>query len=689
MTEMKTICGLCHTGCGMIVNVEDGQIKAVRGDPEHPANKGLLCPKGAASVQLVYSKDRLMSPLQKTKGGFKKISWNEAIDVATDKITEIRDISGPGGLIRFAGAPVSYDGRDSFMQLMASIGSPNFAGVGHLCHVPRITAMKSVFGSPPEPDYSNTNLIIFWGTNPMGSTRYGNYAIEGDLGDFRSLIKEAKKKSIKVVTIDPVYSETANLSDTWVPIEPGTDLALALSMIHIIINENLYDKKFVENWTTGFSELKEHVGNHTPEWAEDLTGVSASNIRKIAREYALTKPAIIRDGNGLDMNTNGVQTARALMYLIALTGNYDIPGGNVIFPWARQSFLPDFRKVKFEEKRIGQDTFPLFPEIPGPFLLETILSQDRKFGMIVTHSNPVLVLANTNRVKRAFEKLAFLIVLDMFPTATAQMAELILPSPSLFESYGYRAFSDRQGGFISVKPKVIDPLGESRHFSEIEYEIAERLGLAEDYPFKNDKEWVNFMLKPTGLTTDDFAGKSIVSVTDPITYRKYIKNGFKTPSKKIEFYSETYAKYGQDPLPVYKEPLSLRGWKNKKREKYPFKGTTRKQYQYVHTKFRNLEYLKRLYPEPLIMIHSEDASASQVKNGDMVEIESPHGKAIMKAKVSDGFKRGLVVLDYGWGNPWDDPQTCVNELSSADVWDPISGGTANRLFYCSVRKKIN
>ena len=686
---MKTICGLCHTGCGMIVNVEDGQIKAVRGDPEHPANKGLLCPKGAASVQLVYSKDRLMSPLQKTKGGFKKISWNEAIDIATDKITEIRDISGPGGLIRFAGAPVSYDGRDSFMQLMASIGSPNFAGVGHLCHVPRITAMKSVFGSPPEPDYSNTNLIIFWGTNPMGSTRYGNYAIEGDLGDFRSLIKEAKKKSIKVVTIDPVYSETANLSDTWVPIEPGTDLALALSMIHIIINENLYDKKFVENWTTGFSVLKEHVENHTPEWAEGLTGVSASDIRKIAREYALTKPAIIRDGNGLDMNTNGVQTARALMYLIALTGNYDIPGGNVIFPWARQSFLPDFRKVKFEEKRIGQDTFPLFPEIPGPFLLQTILSQDRKFGMIVTHSNPVLVLANTNRVKRAFEKLAFLIVLDMFPTATAQMAELILPSPSLFESYGYRAFSDRQGGFISVKPKVIDPLGESRHFSEIEYEIAERLGLAEDYPFKNDKEWVNFMLKPTGLTTDDFAGKSIVSVTDPITYRKYIKNGFKTPSKKIEFYSETYANYGQDPLPVYKEPLSLRGWKNKKREKYPFKGTTRKQYQYVHTKFRNLEYLKRLYPEPLIMIHSEDASASQVKNGDMVEIESPHGKAIMKAKVSDGFKRGLVVLDYGWGNPWDDPQTCVNELSSADVWDPISGGTANRLFYCSVRKKIN
>ncbi len=521
----------------------------------------------------------------------------------------------------------------------------------------------------------------------MGSTRYGNYATEDELGNYRSLIRKAREKGIKVITIDPVRSETAKLSDTWIPIELGTDAALALSMIHVIIKEKIYDEEFVENWTTGFDKLQAHVENLTPHWAEDITGVPASTIEGLAREYALTKPATLREGNGLDMNTNGVQTVRALMFLIALTGNYDEPGGNVVFPWARQSFLPDRKKAKFQEKRIAQDQFPLFPDIPGGPLLDAILSQDRPRGMIVTHSNPVLVLANTVKAKKAFEKLEFLMVVDMFLTATAEMADLVLPSPSLFESYGYRVYSSRQGGYLSLKPRVIEPLGESRHFSEIEYEIAKRLGLESDYNFTNDVEWVNFMLKPTGVTVDDFAGEPILYVTEPMVYRKYLKSGFRTPSKKVEFFSETYEKHHYDPLPVHREPTSLREWRDQLREKYPFKGTTRKPYEYVHTKFRNLDHLKRLYPEPLVMIHPEDASTTDVQDGDMVEINSPQGTAVMKAKVSDDFKPGVVVLDFGWGNPWDESQTCANALATGDVCDPVSGGTPNRLFYCSVRRK--
>jgi anaerobic selenocysteine-containing dehydrogenase len=681
--EMRTICGLCHTGCGMFVTIEGGTITGIRGDQEHPANQGVLCPKGAASIELIYSKDRLLRPLRKTKGGFKEISWQEALDFAADRLGNLREKSGPGALIRFAGAPVSYDGRDSFMQLMGSFGSPNFASVAHLCQVPRITAMKSVFGSPPEPDYANAKMIMFWGSNPMGSTRYGNYAIEGELGNFRSMIQTAREKGIKVLTIDPVASETAKLSDVWIPIELGTDLALALSMIHVIIKEKLYDSEFVENWTIGFKQLQEHVEKHTPEWAESITRVPAGTIKQIAREYALTKPAVIKDGNGLDMQTNGVQTVRAILYLIALTGNYDRAGGNVLFPWARQSFLPDFKKIKFAEKRIGEDQFPFFPEIAGPTLLDAILVEERKYGMIVTHSNPALVLANTEKIKKAFSKLEFMMVLDMFPTSTAQMADLILPSPSLFESYGYRAYSSRQGGFLSLKPKLIEPLGESRHFAEIEYEIADRLGLARDYPFKNDKEWVNYMLKPTGLTVNDFAGKPVVYATKPIVYHKYIKDGFSTPSRKVEFYSEIFEKHGQDPLPSYEDPLALRDWD---RQMYPFKGTTRKPYEYVHTKFRNLDYLKRLYPAPLVAIHPEDASAYQVEEGDTVRIDSPHGSAVMQTKVSERATPGLIVVDFGWGNPWDAPQTNANSLARGDVWDPISGGTANRIFCCSIHK---
>lgn len=271
---MKTICGFCHTNCGMIVKIVDGVIKEVHGNPEHPANRGILCPKGLASIELVYSKDRLTNPLRKTRGGFEKISWEEAINIAADQLGELREKHGPGALIRLGGAPVTYECRDGFMQFMASYGSPNFAGVAHLCHVPRMTAMRSVFGSIPEPDYSDTKLIIFWGTNPMASTRYGNYATEGILGNFRSLIPEARKRNIKIITIDPVLSETARLSDSWICLEPGTDAALALSMINVIIKEKIYDEEFVKNWTFRFEWLQSHVEELTPDWAETITGVS-------------------------------------------------------------------------------------------------------------------------------------------------------------------------------------------------------------------------------------------------------------------------------------------------------------------------------------------------------------------------------------------------------------------------------
>lgn len=408
-------------------------------------------------------------------------------------------------------------------------------------------------------------------------------------------------------------------------------------------------------------------------------------IGNLAREYALNVPSIIRDGNGLDMQTNGMQTVRAIMFLVALTGNYDVPGGNVVFPWVRQSFLPDFKKVKFQEKRIGQDQFPEFPEIPGPVLMDTLLKEERPRGMIVHHSNPALTLGNSSKVRRAFEKLHFLMVFDLFPTATAQMADLILPSTSPFERFGYRASSSREGGFLSLNAKLVEPIGESRSFAEVEYEIAKKLGFEKDYPFRNNVEWVNFMLKPADLTIEDLLDKTIVYATGPMEYRRYLKTGFHTPSKKVEFYSDTYEKNHYDPIPNYIEPLSLKDWVADKRKRYPFKGTSRKPYEYVHTKFRNLESLKNLYPAPLALLHPEDASAKGIEDGDPIEVQSPDGAVEFQAKVAvDTARRGLVVVDFGWGNPWDGSEG-TNLLVTSEVWDPISGGTPNRLFICDVR----
>jgi anaerobic selenocysteine-containing dehydrogenase len=677
---MKTTCAFCHANCGMIVKVKEGVIKEIVGDPEHPVNRGTLCPKGKAAIDLVYSGNRLTHPLIKTPGGFKKISWNDALDTAANQLSELREKSGPGALIRFSGTPVDYECRDGFVQLLASFGSPNVMAPASLCSIPRYVAMRSVFGSTPEPDYKNAKLIIFWGADPMGSSRYGHYSIEEEFGDFRSLIPEARRRGIKVITIDPVRSETAKLSDTWISLEPGTDLALALSMIHVIIKDKIFDDEFVKNWTKGFDLLQTHVDKLTPEWAEGITGISASAIRNLAREYVSCGPAAIRDGNGLDMHTNGVQTTRAIMLLIALSGYYDMPGGNVLFPWVKQSVLP---KVKPQEKRLGHDQFPLFPEVAVPAFMDALLKQESPRGMIVHHSNPVLILADTKKVRRAFERLRYLIVFDLFPTATTQMANLILPSTSPFERYGYRAYSNRQGGILCLRQKIIEPIGEARSFAEVEYEIARRLGVDKDYPFTNNIEYVEFMLRPTGFSIDDLREKTFVIATPPMEYQKYLQSGFPTPSKKVEFYSDTFGKNNYFPIPVYEEPLSLKGWKSHKKERYPFKGTTRKQHEYFETRFRNLESIRKLYPDPRAWIHPEDASLKGIQDGSMVTVESPDGDVRVVAKITSAVRHGMVVVDFGWGNPGDNFDG-ANVLASSEVWDPISGGTPNRLFVCNI-----
>ena len=681
---MKTICGFCHASCGMIVKVKDGVVTEVKGDPDHPVNQGILCPKGIAAIEFIYAKDRLTHPLLKTRGGFKKISWNDAVDIAANQLGDLREKYGPGTLIRYAGSPIDYECRDGFRQLLAFFGSPNSTAPANLCSIPRYVAMKSVSGEILEPDYKDARLVIFWGANPMGSCRYGHYSLEGEFGNFRSLIPEARRRGIKIITIDPVYSETAKISDTWISLEPDSDSALALAMIHVIIKENLYDEVFVRKWTKGLDCLQEHVKNLTPEWAETITGVSAEVICEVSREYATAGRAAIRDGNGLDMHTNGVQTVRAIMFLVALTGNYDSVGGNVILPWVRQSELPILQgKNEKREKRLGEDQFPLFPEIPSPAIMDALLQGDTPRGMIVHHSNPVLVMADTRKVKQAFAKLKFLMVFDVFPTATAQMADLILPSTSPFERFGYRAYSNRQGGFLSLRQKVIEPVGECRSFAEVEYEIARKLGFAKSYPFTNNQEWVDFMLRPSGLGIDDLREKSVVIATPPVEYQKYLKSGFRTPSQKIEFYSDTLARNNYAPLPTYQEPLVLKGWKEDRKARYPLKGTTRKPYEYVLTNFHNLNSLQKIYPAPLAMLHPEDTAGTSIRDGSTIAIESPNGRINVRAKLTCDVRRGLVIVDFGWGNP-SDPSEGANTLTSSEVWDPISGGTPNRLFICDV-----
>ncbi len=677
----RSLCGFCHSNCGVRVYVTDGKVSRIEGDPDHPFNRGHLCPKAQAIKPMLESEQRLQFPLKKTTRGFARISWDEALDFAAERLTTIKETYGPAGLIHMGGAPVSYGGRDGFLQFMGAYGSPNFTGAANLCAIPRRLAFIQTYGAKPEPDYENTRLAILWASNPINTTRFSNYAA---YDGFHKILPRLKEKGAKIIVVDPVRSETVSFADEWIRPNMGTDVALGLSMVHTIIKEGLYNETFVEKWVPGFDKIKEHVEPLSPEWAEKITSVPADRIRWFSRLYARTDGALIHDGNGLDMHTSGVDMVRVVCMLIALTGNIDKPGGNVFYSMVPQNPLPTRTSNK---KEIGREQFPLFPQSSFPAVKESLIGEkpDRPRAMIVHHANPVLVQANQERTKEAFRKLEFLMVLDIFPTATTEMADLVLPVAADLEAVDYRAYSSSQGGFLTFREKVVEPLGESRSVFEVEYDLAKRMGIAESYPFKNAEEWIDYVLKPANITLQDLRNKHVIYASPPVVYKKYEKSGFKTPSGKVECYSERFKNANYGALPVFVDPKESQVTSPELSRLYTLRGTTRRTAEYVHTKLVNLPTAGRRYPDPLLMVHPIDAGSRGIGTDDQVEVKTPRGKVQVKARVTEDIGPGLVSIDFGWGNPTDNKPN-VNLLTSDEVWDPVSGGYPNRLFLCEISK---
>jgi anaerobic selenocysteine-containing dehydrogenase len=680
----RSICQFCHTNCGIIIHRRANGKIDVEGDPQHPMNRGRCCPKVAAIPEVIGSEDRLKVPLRKTSKGFEEISWEKALEFAADRLGEIRDRFGPFSLVRCGGAPVSYQCRDGFLEFMGAFGSPNFTGAANLCMVPRMTAFMAITGGiRAEPDYDNTRLVLFWGSDPLTSERYGSYAAYNGM---RQIIPRLKERGTRMISIDPFRSRTAALADEWVRIRPGGDVALGLAMIHVIIQESLYDKSFVEAHTSGFDALADHVQACDPAWAEALTGIPAKTIDGLAKTYATTKPATIYEGNGLDMIANGVDAVRTVAILIGLTGNLDVPGGNVFMPFAQQSTLPT--KPVPTDKRVGYDQFPLFREVPFPAIKSSLLGdeQSRPRAMIVHHCNPALVQANEKRTRQALEKVNFLMVNDIFPTATSAMADLVLPITSDFESYGYRAYSSLEGGFLALARPVAPPVGSSRPVFEVEYELAERMGLQKEYPFRDTIGWLEHMIRPTGVSFERLDGEQIVYATLPVQYRKFEQRGFNTPSGKLEFYSTVFESKGYSPLPVHSEPAGEPlGAGARSSKEFPLLGSTKRPAHFVHTKFRNIKALTRSYPDPLVWLHPRDALGRSILEGSEVEVSSPRGQITLKAKLTEDTQPGHIWIDFGWGNPTDGKAN-INVLVDDTHFDPVSGGTPHRLFRCEIRK---
>ena len=355
----KSICRICHGGCSTLLAVGEGRVLKVSPDPDSPFNRGRMCVKGLATAEMMYHPKRLLSPLKRVgdrgSNQWRKVSWDEALSEIAIRLDRIRNESGPEAIALGQGT-----GRQHYMHTIRfanTLGTPNWYEPGLAnCFIPRITVSRLTYGGFAVADYYGKvapRTILFWGHNPL---------VSGPDGELSFPVKRALESGSYGIAVDPRRSETAKRCRMWLPIRPGTDCALALAMIHVIINEGIYDKEFVEKWTIGFDQLKNHVANFTPEWAEAITGVKAQDTVAAAKQYALEKPSVLEWGVSVgEQNPNSLQTVRALSLLRGLTGNIDNPGSDILgmeiirpYPVLR-NLLPEGMNAR----RIGSDQFKL------------------------------------------------------------------------------------------------------------------------------------------------------------------------------------------------------------------------------------------------------------------------------------------------------------------------------------------
>lgn len=639
---------MCFAACGVLIQVEDGRVTGVKGDPDSPVNYGVLCPKGQAAVELLYHPERLTHPLkrigEKGRGQWARIPWDEALDTIADKLSGIRDAYGPEQVAFLQGSAKGL--IDNYNERLANVfGTPNFATTGHVCFLPRLFASKMTCGSYTVPDYEKSPAcIMVWGAN-LVETRIGEH--------FRTA--RQLKGGTELIVVDPVQTLLAKKARTWLQLRPGTDLALALAMIHVIIDQELYDREFVEHFVVGFDRLKDHVQKYSPAKVSKITWLAPEKINDAAVFYACSKPASIQWGNAVDHGVNSFQTARALAILRAITGNLDVPGGDVLpsYPLAGQSVpditLRDRIKPQVWEKRIGaeQKQLPLFQRVLPKNLVKAILDETPyPIRCAYVHAaNPLLTFTNAERTRRAFEKLDFLAVSDFFMTPTAALADIVLPAATFLEYDSVVA--PPYYPFAQVQQKVVQ-VDECRSDFEITNGLAARLGM-QDIFWNDTEDLLDEVLKPTGLTFKKFREKGVVA--GATAYRKYEKSGFETPSGKVELYSNRLAAWGFDPLPAYREPPDSPLNDPDLARAYPLILTSKKSIYYLHSGGRQIRSLRQGHPVPVVYLHPDTAAAESIEGGDWVYIETKRGRVKQKAFFSNSLDPRVVCADFGWWFP--------------------------------------
>ncbi len=650
MPVYSTVCPRnCYSTCSIKVHVENGKLRRIEPHPDNLATPEGPCLKGLSYVERTHSPDRILHPLRKDKNGpgFSRVSWDEAFDLIVERLTRAREDFGPQSVLYYTGSGTKGLLNSVGMEFWKLFGGCTTT-YGDLCWPAGLEATRLTLGENKHNvpwDLENAGLIIQWGKNAAETNIHQTV-----------FMNRASEKGARLIVIDPRRTETAERAELLIQPRPGTDGAIALAAAHLLIRENSIDRPFIEKHVLGFDEFEEAVRECTPDWAAEIADVPVHSIETLAERIGNSGPVTINAGFGMQRYTNSGQTMRAIIALLAITGNIGKPGAGWIFADLQTqifgtvkdpiAFYPpgssnDDVRVSISTARLGRDM---------------LAARDPELSIAwVERGNPITQNPDTNRVLQAFRGLSFRIVVDQFMTDTAREADLILPAKTMFEQ------SDLIGAYwhpyIQLKQKVLEPPGEVKPESEVYRELALRLGIPKSdlrdvIPGPADADIEAYLTKHLApfpeLTLEKLReGPVLVPGLQEIAFSDY---RFPTPSGKIELLShEAESRWGVDAIPRFVESReSIRQERlngDKKKLLYFLTPNTKNR---IHSQFNNLKTILALDPKPLLIIHPEDASIRGVKNGSQVRIHNDRGEIKVKARFDRGIKPGCVSMTNGW-----------------------------------------
>ena len=678
---VRSFCFACPWTCPMEVFVKNERIVHAKGNPLAP-DDWRRCGKGLATVHQAEDMDRLRYPMKRMgnrgEGRFEQITWDEAFQTMADKLEKVKTKYGPESVVMFW----HHDMNSGFIHhlLKDLYGSPNLYGHSSGCEMDRRFAALTLFGHLfPVLDFKGSKYIMLWGINILE-------AFQG-LWMVNSLI-EALENGAKLVVIDPNYTQTAEKAHEWVPIKPGTDGALALAMARVIMEEELYNKEFMENWVNGYEGFLDHLRDkgYTPEWAEPITGIAKETIINMARELATTKPSVVETFKGPGYYCNGSDAIRAIYALNALTGQVDGPGNLCLKEWAPLAppvRIPEEKTVEIEAEPLHVAMgYPLAPDLPTGALPNAVLEGDPyPVKVLFTyHVNPVLSDMNTTLIRKMFQELDFSVCIDIYMSETAMESDLVLPHTSFYEHAEIRQ-GLWKGPMVLLGQPVVKPMGESKPIYDIVKGLAEKMGYGEYFDYEDWEDWAQNAIEDLPITLEELKEQGFWC--GEMVYHKHEEMmGFPTPTGQIELYSTDCEAFGYNPYPEFQTRKVIPD------DDYPLQlcGSKISAHCNVHT--QNNPYLLEIVPENWVEINPQDAEERHIRDGDYVEISSPLEKTVILAKVTERVQPGVATVRHGHGfGRWGGGHRArgkgahINALVDSQI-GPVSG--ANAYFECKV-----